>query len=361
MMKVLLAVLLAVLLFILVVVLALLLVVMTGPRAKHVQGGIEEAAGHHLAEALHELRKNQSSKDIVGLSRKTIKAGKENPTLPGQGGPKLKKTTKKTKPWTEYSTWEKLDADAEATKQYFSDKNDVLNSLDLDWSNVRKELGKKLYDNREWAGRINLVGGKPRIVELVPSPYKVGEGPLSKGVAAMVPAEVVRKLAMKPALFMFHTHPGEDSGSLMPSITDLAASLMGALTDRFAADLVISPYGVFLYTANAGFRNQVWESDDPELAHLATLRKIVDVVKALSGSRSWGSRWSLETFIGIVKLYNIEYVVFPTDKYVPISENYTFATGSEYDHLELLTSWIDSLELQEGNIAAAAGKKSKNR
>jgi len=253
----------------------------------------------------------------------------------GRKAPLDKKTPKPRKPWTEYKTWDSLYKDEGAYAAYWNDAAEAVNELNLDWSDVRAELGNKLYDGREWAGRINLVKGKPKIVELVPSPHAVGEGPLSKQASAMVPAEVVAKLEAKPALFVFHTHPGETPASTMPSPTDVAGAMHIALSGRFAADLVISPYGVFMYGPDYEFRQAVQTAETFKEAQLALYRRVADMLAAMEGSRSWTSPWSLETHAGMFRQYGVEYVAFPTDKYAQADRRWMYTTPPRVDQDQL--------------------------
>ena len=92
-----------------------------------------------------------------------------------------------------------------------------------------------------------------------------------------------------------------------------------AFTARFAADLVVSPYGVFMYTPSPRFRGEVWgegpSAKTPKEAYLVLIRKIADLLGALEGTPSWNSPWSLDEYARTLRQYGVDYVVFPTDKY----------------------------------------------
>jgi hypothetical protein len=144
----------------------------------------------------------------------------------------------------------------------------------------------------------------------------VGEVGDSRTAAAMVPGELVDKVARTPALFLFHTHPGLATGSAMPSAADVLVATYMAYNSRFAANLVVSPYGVFLYRPDPQFMKAIAESDDPRLA---VLRRAADTAAAISGARSWVDPWNLKDYTAQLRRYGIELVVFPTDKYAGIS------------------------------------------
>jgi hypothetical protein len=303
-----------------------------------------------LGEAIHEIRLRRAEiEPHAPPPPPQMEAQKQPPLennpvamkLGGERGPT-------TKAWTEHATWESLFHDEEAYKEYWNDVQMVINKLDLDWSGVRAELKEQLYDSREWAGRINLEGGKPKIVELVPSPFSVNEGPLPPQATAMVPAEVVEKLEIKPALFLFHTHPGEVGGSTLPSPTDVAGSMWIAYTNQHAANLVISPYGVFMYGPSMGLRTEIWKkNNNPVEAKLTIYKRIADMLAALEGSRSWADPWTLKTYARMLERYNVDYVIFPTDKYACEDFRKTFTAGINSVDYSLLYSYHKRIEKLE--------------
>lgn len=339
----------AVVVILLAIILAMVLIGSNLIRASTITGGNENR--FELGDVLHTLRKthtDQGSPPPAGFLEPHQK------THSVAGG--------KEESWTRFKTWPELFENEKARTAYFDDVDHALNTLDLDWSGVRAELGEKLYDDREWAGRINLVDGKPKIVELVPSPHAVGEGPLAKQAAAMVPAEVVEELEKKPALFMFHTHPGEVGGSAMPSATDVAGAMWSAYTHRFAADLVISPYGVFMYTPNVDFRSAVWSdgTNSSNEALLVLYRRIADMLAAMEGSRSWASPWTLADHAKMLQQYDVDYIVFPTDKYAQVLNRnvYTSPPAIDHEHLHDYHERIRELEKEASDqkIVSAPAK-----
>jgi hypothetical protein len=305
-----------------------------------VEGG-GGAGGHALGDALHDIRREQVTRHgnahIVGPPPRSVFAPRPNIVTRVGGGGGGKKPKPK-KPWADYDTWEAMDKDKGASLAYWDDLTKLNNTLELDFSEVRKSLAKTVYDNREWAGRINYVKGKLEVVELVPSPYAVGEGPLSRQTKAMVPAEVMAKLEGKPGLLLFHTHPGEAGGSAMPSGVDMSAALNIAYTGRYAAELVVSPYGVVLYGPSSQLREKVWDVDlsDPDAdnkVRLTTLRHAADLLGAFNGSRSWKSPWSIQDYSNMARQYGVEYVVFPNDNYAAVDQRAVYRSLCEVDHV----------------------------
>ena len=64
-------------------------------------------------------------------------------------------------------------------ENYQTQAKEALEGLQIDWSEVFRAISDRLYDDREWAGQINIIKGKAHVVELVPTPCAVegGESP----------------------------------------------------------------------------------------------------------------------------------------------------------------------------------------
>jgi hypothetical protein len=152
----------------------------------------------------------------------------------------------------------------------------------------------------------------------------------------MVPAEVMQKLEDKPGLFLFHTHPGEVAGSATPSAQDMAGAMHIGYTQRYAGEVVVSPYGVFLYTPSGETRQRIWgaDPDDPnreKKAALTMFRYAADLLGAFNGARSW-EPWSLEDYASLARRYGMEYIVFPNDSYIQQEHRRYFTSPEEIDH-----------------------------
>jgi hypothetical protein len=277
--------------------------------------------------------------------------------------PYATKLPKPRKPWTEYATWDELGEDKAAAAQYFADVHNTLSRLDLDWSDVRRELDSAVKDNREWIGRINMVDGKPRVVEKRPSPFLEGEVGDSRAAAAMVPGELVDEVASRPALFIFHTHPGLAASAAMPSSADVLVATYLAYNHMYAANLVISQYGVFLYRPNSAFMNAINESDDKRLT---ILRRAADTAAAISGSRSWANPWTLKDYALQLRRYGIELVVFPTDRYACLYYRADIRTpdfAHDFDDIQSLYERVAAreAELEAGAMPMAVRPKGRGR
>ena len=340
---------------VLIIILSLLLALILGARAPLPavrQSGGGETAPHHLGDATHlaRLEKAHAAHRDPGIP--TLAHHSLQSAAHLGGGDKVN-PPKGEKSWTRYASWGAMSRDAEAVAEYTAAAHLVLENLELDWSGVLAKLQDLVYADREWAGRINLVHGKPKIVELVPSPYAIGEGPLPEGARATTPKELIAKLANKPALFLFHTHPGEGAGSTMPSPIDIASSAWIAYTGEFAAELMISPYGVFLYGPASSFRRAVWaEGHTPRDAYLATLRRVVDLLSALSGSRSWQAPWTLDDFSRTLHVHGIEYIVFPTDRYAQALHRWAYTTPSSAANFEEILGYQAEIQQLEKELGA---------
>jgi len=227
----------------------------------------------------------------------------------------------------------------------------VRNGRELDFSEVRKALAAAVLDNREWAGRITYVGGVLKVVELVPSPHAVGEGPLSRQAGAMVPAEVMKGLENKPGLLLFHTHPGTNAGSV-PSGQDLASCMSLAYTNRYAAELVVSAYGVYYYTPLSRVLEATWAGEDADdLANVRVLKRVADIHGAFDGARSW-EPWTLDDYARMARLYGLGYFPYPNDNLARKYEN-LFEMDPDVDH----DGHLEVIELIKAAEAKAGKKK----
>ena len=221
--------------------------------------------------------------------------------------PKLKKH------WTEYDTWEKLKKNDADRANYIEDRNLVINNPNLDWSLVLHEMLPKLSELREYIGLINLGKDKKtmKLVSYEASPSIAGEDQ-SETTFASIPSSLVEKFSNKPALFMFHTHPSDPRGCPLPSSHDLSTALYFAATARFAASVIISKYGIFMYGLSHQGYNSVVKSKD---WNLAILNLSFDIVSAHESIRSWG-KWKLSDYMNFYKQYRMFMYVFPSSEYV---------------------------------------------
>lgn len=278
------------------------------------------------------------------------------------------------KAWQEYATWDELTKDPGAHKQYFADRADVLNSLDLDWSAVLEKVRPLLQDDREHIGLINAtrvsrggdnLGRVQDLSDASMSALRTGDtyspagawrlslvaseaSPVAKGTAedgvtfASVPSELVQKIASRPAMFIFHTHPDDPRGSALPSSADVSNAISMGFAGIYAANVVISRYGVFVYTPGWQVYKDLHEAANPGLA-MRYYRH--DTVAAMESIRSWKD-WTLTDYQKLFDRHKMLYVVYPTSTFTSHSYLVKFRSyqeaPSDEDILSLLRRDIDA-------------------
>lgn len=287
--------------------------------------------GSGIGAALHKYSLSIGSPSVVGvhsLTGPTWQPETRSETQAVEGGarplqrpalalnlskPKRLSLTKSV-PWREHDTWLSLSQDRDAYAQYFKERADILNNLELDWSEVMREIVPKLKDDREYIGLIDAKNGatgwKLSIVAIEASP--VVKGTVGDGITyASVPAELVEKMAKKPAMFIFHTHPDDPKGSPLPSSADVSTAISMAYAGMFAGNVMISRYGAFLYAPSWQVYKDIHESTDPELA-MRHYRH--DAVAAMESIRSW-KEWTLTDYQRLFDMHKLLFVVYPTSSY----------------------------------------------
>lgn len=261
--------------------------------------------------------------------------------------------------WRSHESWESLSKDKAAYAQYSKDRADVLNSLDLDWTDVMRDVAPKLGDDREYIGLIDAVpaGGsgaarkwKLAVTTIEASP--VVKGTTNDGITfASVPAELVEKVARKPAMFIFHTHPDDPKGSPLPSSTDVSTAISMAYAGMYAANVMISRYGAFLYAPSLQVFKDIRDSTDPDLA-MRHFRH--DAVAALESIRSW-KEWTLGDYQRLFDMHKLLYVVYPTSTYTAHSYRLKFRSyqdaPSDEDILTYLRREIEEHRKKSKTVA----------
>jgi len=219
----------------------------------------------------------------------------------------------KNKHWSTFESWDKLQKDPIAKKEYLDEKNKIIEYPKLDWSDVLTELLPKLKENREYIGIINLNKNtnKLYIKKYEGSPTTADEED-SDTTFASIPSHLVDKYSNMVGLFMFHTHPEDIRGSPLPSSYDLSAALYFSSISRFAASVIVSRYGVLMYGLSISGYNLLTKSKD---YNLAVLNLSFDIISAHESIRSW-SKWKLDDYIEFYKRYKMFMYVFPSSEYV---------------------------------------------
>lgn len=190
--------------------------------------------------------------------------------------------------WEDKQTWEELESDPKAYDSYKKACRAALRRPGFDWSKVLEQVEPLLKEDREYVGLLNLsrkVPGLLEVVHLEPGPK--ASKTAKKGdelVYAAIPANIVKRVTKRPALFLFHTHPASPSTWPLPSSLDLAASIYLGSMHRYAAEAVISRYGATVYGLSEQGLESISKANDPRLA---TINLKHDVVAAHEAIRSW--------------------------------------------------------------------------
>jgi len=215
--------------------------------------------------------------------------------------------TEKRKHWTSYDSWEKLQKDPLAKKEYLEEKNNVLKNPNLDWSGVIKEMGPKLNELREYIGIINMHKGTNvlYIKKYEGSPTTAGDED-SETTFASIPSNLVNKYSNMVGLFMFHTHPADIRGSPLPSSYDLSAALYFSSISRFASSVIISRYGALMYGLSPSGYKFLTKSKD---YNLAILNLSFDIIAAHESIRSWAN-WKLDDYVKFYERYKMLCIYF---------------------------------------------------
>jgi hypothetical protein len=218
--------------------------------------------------------------------------------------------------WMKYKTW----ADLRSSKKHYNAYNDcrraILQNKHLDWSKINSTIIPKLRENFEYIGTIDIQpdGKTLYISSLKRSPIIKGKND-NELVYASIPNDLVATMSNCPALFLFHTHPDDVHCDPMPSSEDISTSIFFAAINRYAANVIISAYGIILYSASGyvinminGFSSNIeWESAVLNFSH--------DVVAAHETIRSW-SAYTLRDYMDFYSRYNLFIYIYPSSRFV---------------------------------------------
>lgn len=278
--------------------------------------------GYHLERAGEDHARQmqgEPSRAIQAIAR---------PNGPVTGGER-EKAVHGGKHWTKFDTWEELTKNGEAVDQYQKEKNEVMKNFKFDWSQVREQAAPLLKDNREWGGLINIVNGKPKIVLKVQSPLKIGEG-VAGDTGAVIPAEVMRKITERPAMFVFHTHPEGLSNMLSP--TDLSLGVLGLYDGRYGAHVMISPDLVTVYAPKPELIDHIWDDPHPPMA---AVRTAFDLYNSAMALRSWATDYTFRDLERICDSLGFGYYLFPTDNFMNLYYFFMYSSAGRVNISEL--------------------------
>lgn len=248
---------------------------------------------------------------------------------PAGRGPGARAKKLPRREWHKYPTWSALIKDESAWDAYLADRAEVLESPSLDWSAVIAQMQPKLRESREYVGLINLDADRKtlRIADFAPSPLSAAES-RTETTFAGIPRETVERFAARPALFIFHTHLDHPQCSPLPSSHDLSTAIMHGAATHFAANVIISSYGVIVFGLSWCAYKAINSSDD---SWLATLNLTHDVVASHEAIRSW-SPFSLAEYLGFYPRHRLFCFTYPSSRMVADRQRtYVYSLESPVD------------------------------
>jgi hypothetical protein len=313
-------------------------------RAKSVPS--HDAHAHPLGAALAQRARTLRAEHAIGVAHAAAHGGAHAKSKRAVALPK--------KHWTEYPTWEELMADEGATSEYLTERAAVINNPNLDWSAVLHEVKPKLEDSHEYIGLVNLGadGRTLRLVHCEASPMEVGSI-VSNITFAMVPAALVAKVTTRPALFMFHTHPSDVRCNALPSSTDLVTAIHFSAAARYAANVVISRYGVLVYGLDWGGSNAIRKAANRDIAmHNLSF----DIVSAHEAMRSWAD-FSLSDYFDFYSRHNLFAFVFPSPEFVGDQRQRFYRSLDSHTDYELLDDLRKDIEKLTSAVSAKAAPR----
>jgi hypothetical protein len=217
------------------------------------------------------------------------------------------------RPWTEYATWDELEADPGAARAYADARRAARRRPGFEWAGVAAALGDKLAEPREYAGVINA-GADGRTLEVAAceaGPEAVeGDANHRRGVYASIPSELHGRVTSRPALYEYHTHP--EGAWPMPSPSDICSTLALGVAKRYAGSVIVSRWGALVYGLSEEGQEAYDAADDKEVA-LANLQ--FDVPAAYEAVRSWSAH-TLDDLLSFFSEHHMYAYVVPTGDYV---------------------------------------------
>jgi len=244
--------------------------------------------------------------------------------------------------WTEFTTWEELYKNKSALDVYLTDRANIINNPDIDWTNVLKEINPLLKEKIEYIGLINLEadGRTAKLVKYESSPSEESDMNF-----ASITSELVEKYANCPALFIFHTHPSDEMASPLPSSHDLVTAVHLSALTRFAANIIISSYGVLMYGLDWDGYHTIHESENWDAA-LTDLS--FDIASAHEARRSWVAH-TLRNYLDFYPMHQLFMIPFSSSLMVSNNRNYTFYwnVDSPIDHELLDDLYTDAVNAKK--------------
>jgi hypothetical protein len=244
--------------------------------------------------------------------------------------------------WNEYDTWEEVEANPSALKKYVELKKAALAYPDFDWTKVVAESDKMRKSNYEYIGHID-VEKDGRTLYISNSEKSEDEGKVKKNsnVYASISLEVLNRNITKPAMFLFHNHPDSHLCDQLPSTNDLLVAIYLAATNRFVANVLISRYGVIVYTVDNAKIKQIHTGNfDLNLANYS-----YDILSVNESSRSF-TNYTIQDRLNFYKTYGLMLAVYPSSEFVALMRKnpiYSNMLDRDIDH-ELIANYAKEIE-----------------
>lgn len=243
--------------------------------------------------------------------------------------------------WTDYKTWEEVEKDDVALKQYLNLKKSALDFPNFNWDKVLAESLKMRKSNHEFIGHIDVEDdGTTLYISSAEKSEEEGSVKGNSNVYASISLNLLNKNIKKPAMFLFHNHPDSSACDQMPSTNDLLVAIYLAATNRFIANVMISRYGIFMYTVDTFKLHQI-HSGNWEL-NLANYS--FDIASSHECKRSY-RKYRLEDRLDFYKTYGMMMSVFPSSELTAtIRKNplYSYSLDKFVDH-ELLNTYSEEI------------------
>jgi hypothetical protein len=236
-------------------------------------------------------------------------------------------------------------------------RSKAIETPDFDWTAVLATIQPKLSEAREYIGILS-VGADGRtlhVAQVEASPIAAGKSG-SETTFAAIPAELVAIHATRPGLFIFHTHPSDPRCCPLPSSHDLAAAIYFGALAKYAANVIISRYGVFSYGLDWSAYKAIAGAKDPQLA---ALNYSHDVVAAHEAQRSWAP-WKLADYLAFYPRHRLFINSYPSPAMVADTRQFTYTSSLEspIDHDLITEHGADIAEHRRGRRRSNAARRS---
>ena len=185
--------------------------------------------------------------------------------------------------WQKIRTWPELRADTVAMGSFMIDRRRVLSALGvikyrrppgvpamkgIDWGKLHKELLPLAKKEETWFGNINIVPHGDKFKAVVVHKVRDGEDAPS----------AFKEMSDTPSMLSFHTAPGDTCASMFPTGQDYALSVVNGYGGRFAANIVVSKYGLVAYGLNGRLIRHIWDGIAPDYqSFLSYLQSLVEL------------------------------------------------------------------------------------